>query len=129
MTTSSPPQSGIYDYRGVTQALQLIYRTEGRRGLTRGLLPTLLRDVPFSSFYYMFYRCVRTPPLGFGEANNGCVASHASCVSRELCVTIKGVCVELVLWFWNCFEIASDALCFWSMGQLSQMKGSFEKAW
>ncbi|XP_037093904.1 mitochondrial glycine transporter-like [Pollicipes pollicipes] len=52
-------ESGIYDYRGVTQALQLIYRTEGGRGLTRGLLPTLLRDVPFSSFYYMFYSQTR----------------------------------------------------------------------
>lgn len=48
-------ESGIFEYRGVAQALQLIYRTEGGRGLTRGLLPTLLRDVPFSSFYYMFY--------------------------------------------------------------------------
>ncbi|KAF0290805.1 Mitochondrial glycine transporter [Amphibalanus amphitrite] len=52
-------ESGIYDYRGVAQALQLIYRTEGHRGLTRGLLPTLLRDVPFSSFYFMFYSQAR----------------------------------------------------------------------
>lgn len=52
-------ESGIYDYRGVAQALQLIYRTEGPRGLTRGLLPTLLRDVPFSSFYFMFYSQTR----------------------------------------------------------------------
>lgn len=52
-------ESGIYNYGGVAQALRLIYRTEGRRGLTRGLLPTLLRDVPFSSFYYMFYSQTR----------------------------------------------------------------------
>jgi len=52
-------ESGIYEYRGVAQALQLIYQTEGSRGLTRGLLPTLMRDVPFSSVYFMFYSQAR----------------------------------------------------------------------
>lgn len=48
-------ESGVYQYRGVTQALRVIYVTEGPRGLICGLLPTLMRDVPFSGLYLMFY--------------------------------------------------------------------------
>jgi len=45
----------VYKYRGTLDALRAVSRAEGLRGLTAGLLPTLLRDVPFSGLYFMFY--------------------------------------------------------------------------
>ncbi|XP_046389789.1 mitochondrial glycine transporter-like isoform X2 [Ischnura elegans] len=48
-------ESGVYQYGGVIQAFRTIYRNEGVRGLSCGLLPTLFRDAPFSGLYLMFY--------------------------------------------------------------------------
>lgn len=48
-------ESGVYSYSGVGSALQHIYKTEGFRGMTCGLVPTLFRDAPFSGLYLMFY--------------------------------------------------------------------------
>jgi len=48
-------ESGVYGYRGIREAMQLIYQREGSRGLTCGLSATLLRDAPFSGLYFMFY--------------------------------------------------------------------------
>merc|ERR1711974_430836 len=56
--------------RSVFTALESILRNEGLRGLTRGLGPTLARDVPFSSLYLAFYDllkekvAVQTKPAG-----------------------------------------------------------------
>lgn len=48
-------ESGVFEYKSITHALRHTYHFEGVRGLTSGLLPTLMRDVPFSGLYYMFY--------------------------------------------------------------------------
>nr|CAH7769329.1 unnamed protein product [Callosobruchus chinensis] len=48
-------ESGVYSYNGVLSALREIYRVEGFKGMTCGLLPTLFRDAPFSGLYLMFY--------------------------------------------------------------------------
>jgi len=48
-------ESGVYRYNGVGSALREIYRTEGIKGMTCGLVPTLFRDAPFSGLYLMFY--------------------------------------------------------------------------
>ncbi|XP_042868885.1 mitochondrial glycine transporter A-like [Penaeus japonicus] len=48
-------ESGVYSYGSVREAMRSIYTKEGARGLTCGLIPTLLRDAPFSGLYLMFY--------------------------------------------------------------------------
>lgn len=48
-------ESGVYGYSSLTSALREIYRNEGVRGMTCGLVPTLFRDAPFSGLYLMFY--------------------------------------------------------------------------
>ena len=48
-------QSGVYKYNSIGEALRLIYKYEGVKGLSSGLIPTLLRDAPYSGLYLMFY--------------------------------------------------------------------------
>lgn len=48
-------ESGSYRYSGMSSALVTIYSKEGLRGLSCGLIPTLVRDAPYSGLYLMFY--------------------------------------------------------------------------
>ena len=45
--------------RVIAHKLGDIYRMEGFRGLTKGLLPTILRDAPFSGIYMMLYDYIK----------------------------------------------------------------------
>lgn len=45
----------IPKYRNTIHALTTIARTEGLRGMYRGLGPTVLSNAPFSALYYLFY--------------------------------------------------------------------------
>ena len=68
-------ESGQYTYGGTLDALHSVLRAEGMRGLTAGLLPTLLRDVPFSGLYLMFYERLKRAVLSSGNS-----ALHAAVV-------------------------------------------------
>ncbi|KAL5018408.1 hypothetical protein ScPMuIL_004130 [Solemya velum] len=48
-------ESGSFNYGALSGALVNVYKTEGIRGLFSGVSATLLRDVPFSGLYFMFY--------------------------------------------------------------------------
>jgi len=48
-------ESGQYNYKRMSSALIQIYKNEGIRGLSCGLLPTIVRDAPYSGLYLMFY--------------------------------------------------------------------------
>ena len=48
-------ESRSFGYTSTAAALRSVLGTEGVRGLVRGLGPTLVRDVPFSGLYLMFY--------------------------------------------------------------------------
>merc|ERR1712001_508447 len=48
-------ESGQFNYTRMSSALMDIYKHEGIRGLSCGLLPTIVRDAPYSGLYLMFY--------------------------------------------------------------------------
>jgi len=58
-------ESGNFNYRSVTAALVDIIKTQGLKGLGRGLGPTLARDVPFSSLYLAFYDLLKSQTPGW----------------------------------------------------------------
>jgi len=59
-------ESGEFHYRGLIQGIHSTYTKEGIRALYSGLAPTLLRDVPFSGIYLMFYRKLKEISSGDG---------------------------------------------------------------
>lgn len=53
---------GAGNYKSTPHALKTIFQQEGFRSLFSGLLPTVVRDVPFSGIYFLFYQQTK---LGF----------------------------------------------------------------
>lgn len=43
----------------VGEALRLLVKQDGVRGLWKGVFPTLLRDVPFSAMYWTSYETIK----------------------------------------------------------------------
>lgn len=67
-------ESGVFHYKSISEAVKLTYLNEGARGLSSGLLPTLLRDAPFSGLYFMFYSQLKKLII----PNNSGVTTHSS---------------------------------------------------
>ncbi|KAG0381030.1 hypothetical protein BGX24_000622 [Mortierella sp. AD032] len=55
--TDTKGNAGLF--RGVSQGIVAMVRTEGALSLWRGLAPTLWRDVPFSAFYWVGYENIK----------------------------------------------------------------------
>merc|ERR1712020_259763 len=82
-------ESGQFNYTRMSSALIQIYKYEGIRGLCCGLVPTLVRDAPYSGLYLMFYTQLKQSAhslitgknLNFDMKTNGYLASitHFSC--------------------------------------------------
>ena len=69
------PQFG-YQGAGMLGAVKTILRLEGGRGLVAGLVPTILRDAPYSALYLMFYNKLKA--VTAGEEPSGSL-THFSC--------------------------------------------------
>jgi solute carrier family 25 protein 38 len=57
--------SGLRVYSNALQGLTTILRSEGVRGLYAGLLPSLLKDCPFSAVYLVLYTQCKTGMAGW----------------------------------------------------------------
>ena len=85
-------ESGRFNYTRMSSALIHIYRNEGIRGLSCGLLPTIVRDAPYSGIYLMFYTLLKqnyapkvrnalglTLEYGQGKKEANQAGTHFSC--------------------------------------------------
>ncbi|XP_073945529.1 mitochondrial glycine transporter B-like isoform X2 [Choristoneura fumiferana] len=73
-------ESGVYKYTSLTGAFKAIYSTEGLRGLSCGLGPTLARDAPFSGLYLMFYtQTKQAVPKEWLQSPSAASAIHFTC--------------------------------------------------
>ncbi|XP_014228273.1 solute carrier family 25 member 38 isoform X1 [Trichogramma pretiosum] len=72
-------ESGVYKYNSISEALRLIHKHEGIRGLSSGLIPTLLRDAPYSGLYLMFYTQLKNLTSREFPRYSELPATHFSC--------------------------------------------------
>ncbi|XP_054168047.1 LOW QUALITY PROTEIN: mitochondrial glycine transporter-like [Oppia nitens] len=77
-------ESGVFAYGSLGQALRHTYVSEGARGLVCGLVPTLMRDAPFSGLYYMFYSQLKQVVVMSSSSSS----SNNTCISPVLNFTI-----------------------------------------
>ncbi|KAF0032350.1 hypothetical protein F2P81_014640 [Scophthalmus maximus] len=72
-------ECGRYGYRSVVGALRSVCQTEGPAALFSGVTATLLRDVPFSGIYVMFYSQTKASlPKEIGDSPSAALA-HFGC--------------------------------------------------
>lgn len=76
-------ESGVFAYGSLGHALRHTYASEGAKGLMSGLVPTLMRDAPFSGLYFMFYSQMRNIALMSSTS-----ASNNKTISPVLTFTI-----------------------------------------
>ena len=84
------PQFG-YRGAGMVGAVKTILRLEGGRGLVLGLVPTLLRDAPYSALYLMFYNKLKA--VTAGEEPSGTSGS----LTRFSCGLLAGALATVIV--------------------------------
>lgn len=72
-------ESGEFNYNNMFRGLSAIYKQEGAKGLFSGIAPTLLRDVPFSGLYFMFYTQLKHMSIIESVPDSGLPMLHFSC--------------------------------------------------
>jgi len=80
-------ESGLFQYKSVTHAFIHISKNEGRKGLWSGMVATVLRDVPYSGFYLMFY--TRSKEYMKSYLNHGSVPD---CIRRLPLASVHFAC-------------------------------------
>uniref|UniRef100_A0A3P8WGY1 Mitochondrial glycine transporter n=1 Tax=Cynoglossus semilaevis TaxID=244447 RepID=A0A3P8WGY1_CYNSE len=83
-------ECGRYRYRSVAGALRSVYQTEGPAALFSGLMVTLLRDVPFSGVYVMFYSQTKA------SLPKEVSSSSAAPLANFSCGIVAGVLASLI---------------------------------
>ncbi|CAD5221959.1 unnamed protein product [Bursaphelenchus xylophilus] len=83
-------ESSVYHEKSMFDASRRVYKDLGMLGLWRGLMPTLLRDAPYSGLYLVFYR--RQLRL-IEEWNN---SPEIPTLSRFSCAVISGFIACLI---------------------------------
>ncbi|TRY75636.1 hypothetical protein TCAL_04506 [Tigriopus californicus] len=92
-------ESGTYQYKKMSQAFVQIYAREGVRGLCCGLIPTLVRDAPFSGLYLMFYTQLKQqviPRLALSGPDNGPINGSKAALSHFSCGILAGFFASMV---------------------------------
>ncbi|KAK3784050.1 hypothetical protein RRG08_025244 [Elysia crispata] len=88
-------ESGDFHYKSLSQGLRVTFAKEGVKGLWSGLTPTLLRDVPFSGLYLLFYTNLKqyTSESGSNTAyttfTNGIIAGFLASLVTQPADVIK----------------------------------------
>jgi len=73
--------------QGLMRGLANIYSKEGVLGLTKGIVPTLVRDAPFSGLYLLFYDNLKVISEDFQDIiPKGSLSSHFVCGLTAACL-------------------------------------------
>uniref|UniRef100_A0A665WMV2 Mitochondrial glycine transporter A-like n=1 Tax=Echeneis naucrates TaxID=173247 RepID=A0A665WMV2_ECHNA len=128
-------ECGRYSYSSVVGALRSVCQTEGTAALFSGLTATLLRDVPFSGIYVMFYSQTKAS-LPKGKIS----ASPSAPLANFSCGILAGVLASLVTqpadmvkthvqkYSWSFIIFSRSALSFWENGLQGYFRGAVPRA-
>ncbi|XP_040564057.1 mitochondrial glycine transporter [Lepeophtheirus salmonis] len=83
-------ESGLFPYKSVISALIEMRSKEGYRGMSSGLIPTILRDAPFSGIYLAFYSTLKQ------KAQCSTLPDHDAAWIHFLCGLIAGMAASAV---------------------------------
>ncbi|KAI8985096.1 mitochondrial carrier domain-containing protein [Pilobolus umbonatus] len=59
LRTRMQSADGVHGFKGVMRGIKIMVEREGPKALWRGLIPTMMRDVPFSAVYWTGYERIK----------------------------------------------------------------------